>query len=410
MNSKVTAVDIVIVGGGTVGLALAIDLLQSTDFTVAIVEAHEISAAHSEHPSLDARCLALATTSHEYLNRLFKSHTQLASCPIEHIQVSDRGFIGKCYLHADEVNVPQLGVVTPIQSIGVALLERFQQLQSQFPARALWFSPNSVENINRDKSTVLATLDDGQSIEAKLLVFADGGRTPIKQSVGFESTIKDYAQTAIIANVVSELPHNNWAFERFTAEGPLALLPLDAKAFNQTESVGLYSLVWTIDGNDRERLQRLTEDDSYFLSQLSEMAGQRHGRFIESSERSHYPLSLSYCHQTATHRCIAIGNAAQALHPIAGQGFNLGLRDVQNLAKQIRVSADNNDLGDWAFTHQYQQSRKADRELIIGSTDTLVHSFSNHHWPLVLGRNAGLLLMNKLAPLKHHFARRAMGY
>lgn len=419
MQNQMT--DILIIGGGTVGLSLAIDLLQSTDLTLAIVEAHTLDTAVTEHPSLDSRCLALANTSHEYLARLLGDNTALTACPIEHIQVSDRGFMGKCYLHAEDVHSSQLGVVAPIQAIGQALLDQFQQLRLKQPERALWCCPNSVVRIGREQEDVIAALDDGQTLHTKLVIFADGGRSEIKQSLGFELTTKDYAQTAIIANVVCDKPHQNWAFERFTETGPLALLPLDSKAFEQPEAHGVFSLVWTIDSDDTDNLKRLTDDDAYFLKHLSEYAGQRHGCFIETSARSHYPLRLSYAHQIAMHRSIVIGNAAQALHPIAGQGFNLGLRDVQALTKLIVEATAKPDardkpgericeLGAGAFIHQYQQARKPDRERIISATDTLVHCFSNHYWPLVLGRNTGLTLMNKFAPAKRYFARRAMGY
>ena len=413
--------DILIVGGGTVGLALAIDLLQSTDLTVAIVEAHSMDPDASSHPSLDSRCLALANSSYEYLTELLGRTSLLNDCPIKHIQVSDRGFMGKCFLHAEEVQAQQLGAVIPIQAIGNALFAHFQQLQKQSPKRALWFSPNSVERIERDQKSVMASLDDRQTLTAKLVIFADGGRSETKKSLGFELTTKQYSQIALIANVVCDKAHQNWAFERFTEFGPLALLPLNSSTFGQADTCGVFSLVWTVDAEDTKNLQRLLNDDNYFLSQLSDYAGVRHGRFIQTSQRTHYPLQLSYANQVAAHRSIAIGNAAQALHPIAGQGFNLGLRDVKaltNLIVQTDMKTQSRsasgesivELGDWAFTHQYQCSRNSDRDLIINSTDALVHCFSNHFGPLVLGRNAGLLLMNKLAPIKHYFARRAMGY
>jgi 2-octaprenyl-6-methoxyphenol hydroxylase len=413
--------DILIVGGGTVGLSLAIDLLQSTDLTVAIVEAHSMDPDTSSHPSLDSRCLALANSSYEYLTELLGQTSLLNDCPIEHIQVSDRGFMGKCFLHAEEVQAQQLGAVIPIQAIGNALFVHFQQLQKQSPKRALWFSPNSVERIERDQKSVMASLDDRQTLTAKLVIFADGGRSETKKSLGFELTTKQYSQIAIIANVVCDKAHQNWAFERFTEFGPLALLPLNSSAFGQADTCGVFSLVWTVDADNTANLQRLINDDNYFLSQLSDCAGVRHGMFIQTSQRTHYPLQLSYVHQVAAHRSIAIGNAAQALHPIAGQGFNLGLRDVKALTnlivqtqmKTLSRSASGEsivELGDWSFSHQYQCCRNPDRDLIINSTDALVHCFSNHFGPLVLGRNVGLLLMNKLAPIKHYFARRAMGY
>ena len=256
----------------------------------------------------------------------------------------------------------------------------------------------------------MASLDDRQTLTAKLVIFADGGRSETKKSLGFELTTKQYSQIALIANVVCDKAHQNWAFERFTEFGPLALLPLNSSTFGQADTCGVFSLVWTVDAEDTKNLQRLIDDDNYFLSQLSDYAGVRHGRFVQTSQRTYYPLQLSYANQVAAHRSIAIGNAAQALHPIAGQGFNLGLRDVKaltNLIVQTDMKTQSRsasgesivELGDWAFTHQYQYSRNSDRDLIINSTDALVHCFSNHFGPLVLGVMPGLLLMNKLAPI-----------
>ena len=414
MVPEAQPIDVLIVGGGTVGLSLAIDILQSTELSVAVVEAYEMQSARSEHPSLDARCLALASASYEYLQTLFVSATNLNACAIKHIQVSDKGFLGKCYLHAEEFGSNQLGMVTPIQSLGSELFKRFQALLTTHSDRAFWYCPNTVVDALQNNQHVVATLSNELQLHAQLMVFADGGRTPIKQALGFETSSSNYQQTAVIANVVCDQPHQNWAFERFTKSGPLALLPLDSSAFEESSEHAVFSLVWTLDSDDTRYIDNLCSDDSFFLSELTNIAGIRHGRFIKTSERSHYPLRLAYTKQLTQHRCVVIGNAAQALHPIAGQGFNLGLRDVQTLMKSILQSTEQDDgntgLGNWQFTHDYQTQREADREQVIGATDGLVHCFSNHHWPLVVGRNAGLLAMNKIEMVKQHLARRAMGY
>jgi 2-octaprenyl-6-methoxyphenol hydroxylase len=208
---------------------------------------------------------------------------------------------------------------------------------------------------------------------------------------------------------VCEQKHNNWAFERFTQSGPLALLPLASKDFSIPEEQGVYSLVWTCLSDNEQFISKLCDDKNFFLSILAEYAGSRHGKFIESSQRFKYPLQLSTSKQIYSHRSLVVGNAAQTLHPIAGQGFNLGLRDVQTLVDLLKTHP-KESLGDWHFTNAYGQHRQSDRNLIIGATDALVHCFSNHYWPMVLGRNAGLLAMNKLGLIKQQFARRAMGY
>ena len=405
-----TQVDVVIVGGGAVGLSLALDLTAQTEMSIAVTESQPFASEQSGHPVFDSRYLALGNASLEYLQHLMTDApivAALQACPIQHIQVSDQGYIGKCHLSADTMRVAQLGAVAPIQVIGQALNNSFQQALATRPSRVKSFSPDAVKQVEQHRDYVDVTLTSGQALRAKLIVIAEGGRSALKSQLGYTEQQVNYQQTAIIANVQMQQPHHAWAYERFTQHGPLALLPILAAQPNQDSAV--YSLVWTHDSADQQTLERLVTDSEFFKQQLSLIIGQHHGVCERVSERVCYPLTLKYVEQLHRHRSIVIGNAAQALHPIAGQGLNLGLRDVTDAVATLK-SCSAETLGDWRSLAEYAQRRDRDRDAIITATNGLVKGFSNHFWPLVLGRNGGLLLMNHVESLKYSFAQRAMGY
>lgn len=406
--------DIAIVGGGTVGISLALGLLRDTQFSIAVIEPNEFQQT-ATHPGFDSRCLALGNSSFEYLTGLLRNAREddkpsFSHCPIAHIQVSDRGFVGKCNLSAEELHVAQMGMVVPINELGQALYKDFHAALSRCPERLRLICPATIESANQQRDVVDLTLSTQDQLAVRMLVLADGGRSPLRQQMGFTEHSEDYQQTAIIANVQMQQPHENRAFERFTENGPIALLPLEDFADGDTAYAGCtYSLVWTVDSADNDQLQRLITDDDFFAQQLHQFIGKHHGRCVKVSERASYPLALRYTEQVHQHRCVVVGNAAQTLHPIAGQGFNLGLRDVTDFV-ELAASVGKDELGNWQHLHRYAMLRKADRELLKSVTDTLVRSFSNHYWPLVLGRNVGLQTMNSMAMLRNTFARRAMGY
>ncbi|MBT0585564.1 FAD-dependent monooxygenase [Alteromonas oceanisediminis] len=419
---EVAECDIAIVGGGTVGLTLALGMMTFTSLKVAVIDPQLLrSGAESdlEHntPQFDARCLALAGHSVDFLAALDVSVKQLSACDIHDIQVSDAGFIGKTYLRAGQLNMARLGIVTPISHLNQALASRFSQWRDEQPDRLIVFAPDSVEAARQHQSQVCLTLSSGKQLSCRCVAVADGGRSPLSQALGFSFSSTDYAQTAIIANVSCEQPHANQAFERFTQHGPLALLPLAAD-LSPAHSGGLYSLVWTLDQHATEFVQRLQEDDAFFLASLHELVGAHHGRFTTVSERHVYPLQLNCAERVIAHRSVLFGNAAQTLHPIAGQGFNLGLRDVYDWVMQCQATEqaslahtdDSIDIGEWRHLQAYQARRADDRSAVISATDTLVHTFSNHHWPLVMGRNAALVLLDHIPMIKRQMARRAMGY
>jgi len=243
-----------------------------------------------------------------------------------------------------------------------------------------------------------------QSLKARLVVAADGGQSMVRESQGIKTLRRDYGQTAIIANVSCARHHNFVAYERFTASGPLALLPMS----NDNDGQGRCSLVWTARNTEVEALMGLS--DEAFLARLYERFGERLGAFTRIGKRSAYPLALLQTRERVRERLVVIGNAAHLLHPVAGQGFNLGLRDVAALAQTV-VDAHRRgeDIGSLALLKGYSRWRDRDYLSTTLFTDGLVRVFSNDFLPLAVVRNLGLGLLDVLPPLKRVLSRQAMG-
>ncbi len=391
--------DILIVGGGAVGCTLATGLLQSTGHSVTLVDANALQQDHLSTPGFDARVIALARRTVEALSEMGVdlSNTAWPATPIEHIVVSDRGFLGKTHLHASEHQLDSFGQVVSIQALGAQVLPKAQ------PRFAL-VDEVTVISATQTKDSVVVTLSNGKQICTQLLVLADGGRSPVSGALGFSRTQHDYGQTAIITNIQMSQPHNNWAHERFTEHGPLALLPFATAVGNDDSGAG-YSVVWTLPHDTAENT--LVWNESEFAKQLQQAIGYRHGHIVKVGERHAYPLSLQQTDDCVRHRTVVVGNGAQALHPIAGQGFNLGLRDVMDLVSALKAQT---DPGAFSVLNHYRQQRAADKAATIQLTDGLVTVFSNHHWPLVVGRNLGLLAMDYCDGLAKQFVRQTTGF
>ncbi|MDQ8574314.1 2-octaprenyl-6-methoxyphenyl hydroxylase, partial [Klebsiella aerogenes] len=260
--------------------------------------------------------------------------------------------------------------------------------------------PAKVEAVNRSQDSVSLTLDSGETINGKLLVAADGSRSSLGARCGISWQQQPYEQLAIIANVSTALPHEGRAFERFTEHGPLAMLPM---------SQGRCSLVWCHPQSRRDEV--LSWSDERFCQQLQQAFGWRLGRITHAGKRSVYPLALTTAIRSVSHRLALVGNAAQTLHPIAGQGFNLGLRDVMSLAEMLAdAHALGEDVGNYSLLCRYQARRADDKAATIGVTDGLVHLFANRWAPLVAGRNVGLMAMELFTPARDALAQRTLGW
>lgn len=408
-NTKQQHFDLAIAGGGSNGCALALALSRSSGLKIAIVEAQPFLTADTAqqlHPGFDARVVALAKHSYDLLQGFGVDELDKIATSIKHIHVSDRGHIGQCQLHHQDYNLPALGYVVELQRLGEALQN---QLSAADNSHISWFCPEQIQALQQHQDAIDITLTSGAQLSAKLLVVAEGGNSPTRELLNINTEISPYAQIALIANVMTNKPHNNWAFERFTEHGPLALLPLSGT--DETQQVGdvaRCSLVWTIEPDQQQALMDASDAD--FLAQLQSAFGYRLGKFNRVGERFCYPLQLVRASTSVTHRAAVIGNAAQSLHPIAGQGLNLGLRDVEALCQCILEAVQSgDDIGQYSVLRAYEQSRKSDQNLTIGMTDGLVRIFSNNYLPLVTGRNLGLLAMNQLPQLKTQLARQAMG-
>jgi len=384
------AVDILIAGGGPVGAALAL-ALEGSGHSVVLAEARsaESSGARDANSSetqpareRDARAIALSHGSRLILERL-RAWAQLPVTPIETIHVSQQGGFGRTLIRAADCSLPALGYVAD-----------YDDLQ-----RSLFAAPCSARRLSSTRLTgfdgrtaTLQTQQGALALAPRLTVFADGAR--IEDGAPAPAYSKDYRQTAVVAWVKTEQAHHGRAWERFTREGPLALLPHAAG----------YALVWTASPERGARLCAL--DTPEFLAELQAAFGERLGAFLEAGRRSAFPLALHYRRVEAQPRSLSVGNAAQTLHPVAGQGFNLGLRDAWELA---RLARDATDLGADGFIDGYRRSRALDRRAGIAFTDSLVGLFSNSVRLLEVGRGAGLLALD-LLPFARRFLARRMIY
>lgn len=387
---------VIIVGGGMAGatLALAISHLTQGKLAVHLVEAN--TPGSQDHPGFDARAIALAAGTCQQLARIGVWQT-LASCatPISTVHVSDRGHAGFVTLTAEDYRLDALGQVVELHDVGERLFKRLQNA----PGVTL-HCPDRVDHITRSDEQVTVTLQSGRQLTGALLVAADGSRSSIAGQLNIDWQQLPYDQAAVIANVTTSVAHQGRAFERFTQHGPLAMLPM---------SQGRCSLVWC---HPREKQQHVASwSDEQFCDELQKAFGWRLGRILHTGKRSVYPLALSTASSSVSHRAVLVGNAAQTLHPIAGQGFNLGMRDVMTLAEILsHAFTGHTDVGSYPLLLRYNQRRQADKAATIGVTDGLVHLFANRWAPLIVGRNLGLMAMELFTPARDALAQRTLGW
>ncbi|EGH00298.1 2-octaprenyl-6-methoxyphenol hydroxylase [gamma proteobacterium IMCC2047] len=407
--------DVVIIGGGMVGASLACALLPAIcdhGLTVALVETYPLPENSEQalyQPSYDDRSTALSYGSRCLLQQLgvwqkLSEHVT----PIEHIHVSDKGRFGAARLHASEHGIDALGYVVENAWLGRVLL---QQL---IDSRAVdCFTPASVSDIVQIAGDGGATCqqiklqqgDEEQRLVARLAVVADGGRSPVCQQLGLDVHKSDYQQYAIVANVSAERNHGNVAYERFTPDGPVALLPLhEQDAPQQNRS----ALVFTAAVEDVVDLMEMSEQA--FLAALQLRFGYRLGQFTHLGKRDSYPLTLQRIKEQVRPGLAVVGNAAHTLHPVAGQGFNLALRGLMALAESINNAAATNDNpGDFARLQAYFTEQQRDQDKTIAFTDQLLKVFGSDSALMKKARGRGLLALEFFNPAKQLFARQAMG-
>jgi 2-octaprenyl-6-methoxyphenol hydroxylase len=429
--------DLIIAGGGMVGASLA-HAVARCGLRVAVVEPFAPDA--SAQPSYDDRAIALAYGTRRILEGLGTWPALAPEAePIRSIHVSDRGHFGFTHLDARDEEVEALGYVVTARDLGRALLGPLASgivavegdlrndgakpttVDLRCPARVADFSVEAdrvkvdVTTLSTDQAVPVrdsqpavapaaaqvdaAHQSASQTLAARLLVAADGGRSGIRDKLGFPQRHHRYGHHAVIANVTPSQPHRGVAYERFTESGPLALLPMPGNRCG---------LVWTVRDEDVDEVLAL--DDSAFLAALQERFGFRLGRFSAVGARSHYPLELRLARTAVVHRVALVGNAAHTVHPIAGQGFNLGIRDVAALADVlIDAHATGRDIGSLEVLGAYEQARAADQRTVALATDALARLFVNPLAPLRVARNLAMVAVDALPPLRHLLARRAMG-
>lgn len=373
--------DIAIVGGGPVGAALAI-ALRDSGLAVAVLE------AKTEFAARDPRALALAQGTRLILERLgVWQYLAPRATPIETIHVSQRGRIGRALLEAGAMGVPALGYTTEYGDL-------YQALAAGLPdAGATLITGARVSAIQAAPGDGLVEFEqDGSArgLSARLIVLADGGK-----SLPGAVKVKDYGQSAVICTVKTEVPHGNRAYERFTPAGPMALLPLGDD----------YALVWTTANDLLET--RMQWAEATFLEHLQAGFGDRQGRFLAAGPRAVFPLRLVTAQKVVEPGLVRVGNAAQTLHPVAGQGFNLGLRDAWWLA-ETALDHPREAFGDRDFLAAYDKRRRADVRGGIAMTDILVELFANDLPLLSQARGLALTAMDMLPPVKQAFARKMM--
>lgn len=395
---------VIIVGGGMVGLSLSL-MLAKANIAVKLLEAvkypnYDDQNVAPYHSSFDARNTALSRRSVQIYQKLgLWDALQQHATPILQVHITEQGSFGKARLIAEQEKVESFGQVIENAWLGRVLLTQVRQQ----PLIEL-IDGVQVTALTQDAEQVHIEAQRGEEtlkLDSKLLIAADGRDSFCRQAIGVGVDVHDYDQVAIVTTVQTSKPHEHVGFERFSALGPLALLPLPGEYRR--------SVVWPVKkGTENEWLG--DENDQHFLSALQQTYGDRAGKFEKTGKRFSYPLSQVLAHKQAVGRVILMGNAAHTIHPVAGQGFNLCLRDadvlVRYLVNQLTTS---DDLGNPDNLLAYEQARLSDQQRVIKFCDTVVRGFSNKNPLLKLIRNTGLIAFDVIPGVKPLVANYAMG-
>jgi len=398
--------DIVIVGGGMVGASLAavlpaslsIALLESFPLPDAAVKSDELQ------PSFDNRATALSKSSQHFFEQAGIWHTIAPLAErISDVHVSDQGQWGSVLLSESEEALDELGFVIENASLGRLIFSAIVE-----KANIEFISPATVKQLKPLSDGVSVSYDcksEAQQLEAKLAIIADGAKSGICKQLGIQTHIQDYHHSAIVTNVATANAHQGIAYERFTATGPMALLPLLPSKEGEHRS----ALIWTLATDEAKALMAANDED--FLQTLQQRFGAWQGEFVQLGKRFSYPLQLSSSKEQVRNHIVVMGNAAHSLHPVAGQGFNLALRDVTALKQTIeKAIAEHRPWHKLEVLEAYYQQQQLDQALTISFSDALPQLFSNTNNTLQRGRNLGLLALDILPSLKTRFVHFATGY
>ncbi|QNX11302.1 2-octaprenyl-6-methoxyphenyl hydroxylase [Acinetobacter seifertii] len=395
---------VIIVGGGMVGLSLSL-MLAKANIAVKLLEAvkypnYDDQNVAPYHSSFDARNTALSRRSVQIYQKLgLWDALQQHATPILQVHITEQGSFGKARLVAEQEKVESFGQVIENAWLGRVLLTQVRQQ----PLIEL-IDGVQVTALTQDAEQVHIESQRGDELlklESKLLIAADGRDSFCRQAIGVGVDVHDYDQVAIVTTVQTSKPHEQVGFERFSALGPLALLPLPGEYRR--------SVVWPVKkGTEDEWLGE--ENDQHFLSALQQTYGDRAGKFEKTGKRFSYPLSQVLAHKQAVGRVILMGNAAHTIHPVAGQGFNLCLRDADVLLRYlVNQLSTSDDIGNPDNLLAYEQARLSDQQRVIKFCDTVVRGFSNQNPLLKLIRNTGLIGFDVIPGVKPLVANYAMG-
>ncbi|GAB6069993.1 2-octaprenyl-6-methoxyphenyl hydroxylase [Thiomicrorhabdus hydrogeniphila] len=414
-QSETNHADIFIAGGGPVGLMLAIGLsLQDKKVVLAEQFMPKNNAVDTGKTSFDGRVLALSKGSQTFLQQIgVWTELQKYTTPIEHVHVSQKGYLGITTLHAEDADVDALGFSVQSSDLGAvlwglakqskniellcpAVLQGFKETESCVEITVLKGLQPGLE------SDMAATFDIGkqtkQVISAQVIVGADGTQSKVREILGLDIEEKSYNAFGILAQIETEQHPHGWAYERFTEEGPVALLPMHGHA---------HKAVMVCPEDKVSEIKALSDNE--YLALFASKMGERLGRFTKVTPRIAYPLKETYVPQMTKGRAILMGNASHTQHPVAAQGLNLGIRDIETFLIGVKKQTENNaDLGDQAWLKQYASSREQDHKKVMGLTDGLIQIFE-HSSPMVGHlRGLGLMAMQAMPGLKRRFSKFAM--
>lgn len=398
--NKASTYDIIIVGGGMVGSALACSL-GNANLKIALIEGRE-PITQWPAASFDLRVSAISRASQHLFETLdvWKTMCDMRTAAYTDMRVWDAGGDGSIHFDSAEIGAANLGHIIENRVINNVLFARAKSFDNVDV-----YCPNKPQKLQLDVHRAKLQLDDDTQLETGLLVGADGGRSWVRQQAGIELSINDYQQTAVVANIITEHSHQQTAWQRFLPNGPLAFLPMTGGAENQDR---VSSIVWSTTPEEASRLCEL--DESKFLDELEIAFEARLGKMQKTSERACFPIKGQHAKSYIKPHLALIGDAAHTIHPLAGQGVNLGFADAQCLAETIlSAHVANKPIGSFKTLRRYERARRGDNLLMLEAMGVFKQLFSNNTPGLRELRNSGLKLTDRAVSIKQFFMSKALG-